>query len=457
MKRKAELISLLFFLFFFLQIQPVSAYLPYEIKVTETGLAINKRGLNCLNSSTDNNIYCYIIAQEKVYRFNETLQDKQTCTLDENWIPYGIAISTNNTRMWVSYGGVCHLYNISDFINCDQKANGYICSGDASSISVNNGKHWDTEKWIYWANADQSGIHNEENVRIVSQWWFSNTSCIAFPNRSDNNTMWASRFGDDADVNIMYKYTGGSYANVQIDPSEVWGFSYAQLHGDLVMKNASETYGYFMEFINGNDVNLYRVNFTQGETENTSVITAVFPLNATVYDLIINLEIRLTTELNGTIDWYLDGANIGSTTVTSAPDSNKRYTYSSGALTEGDHYWNATYTDSFSNEWATDTIYFSKQKHGFIEVVGNLTGDALGVTGAEAQGFIALLIAFCISGYLALKTQEHTGQVFTGSFIALLLMFTFLGWLPVWIGIIIIIGVATLFATKMSQVFHKGG
>jgi hypothetical protein len=446
--KRLIVLPLSFFIFLTIFSINVRAYLPITNVSAGTDLGIPKQ-FTCINSTLDNKIYCYAFAgaSHKIYRFNETLQDRQYCTLNNTYTEYGGVIA-NSTVAYILYsGGTILGFNITTI-------NGGSCPMvDSQTLSGTTagayylGTHSLGDNLFFMGN----GIKDSVFEGVEGAWWdegsLSNNTAI-LSNRSDNSTVYIMKTGGlGAIINtLIFKYINKAF-NKTIDYQALWGFKSSStdfILASLIKRNASTTVGYFLDATHNR---LYKVNFSAGEFIGLgTTIIAIKPINnQTLTASPITLEISISTANNGTVYFYLNNVLKGSQSIT-APQTDAHYYQSVGSLANGNYSWNATFTDLYGNSWYTDIQYFTKTTLPTADAVASYIGLYLfGITDldlSKALTSIILTLLLSLMTIVALATlkigSEVLGKIFLYENFIWLIFFTILGWFYAWLLLIIL-------------------
>jgi len=211
---------------------------------------------------------------------------------------------------------------------------------------------------------------------------------------------------------------------------------------------------------------IYELDIVSASSSETT-ITAIYPPDdSIVYDNNIVIRLNLNAGENGTLNCYLNDT-LKYTNSYTAGDS-EEIRFDSGTLSSGYYNLFCNYTDIYSGYWTSGIISFNVDL-GLGAKVGNFWGELLGFkddsySTAEEKGlaFFSLLLCIILSifpllliaGESKLKIEgSAVGYIFMGLFLAWLFLFTYIGWLPVLIGVVIILIVLLL----LSGMFLKIG
>lgn len=454
MKQILILTSIVLFLFLF-SINAY-AYLPIDIN-NSVSLANNVRGIRCINSTADNKIYCYVLADKIIYRFNETLQDQKSCNLNYTLgNHYGLSV-LNNTDAYISSGSAyCDYWDITNIATgtCTLKARyGYALYPNGcyakSPFTYQSGSFSNNAFYI-----PNYAVTNLTFASIESPFWPTPSSSnsigtVSIPNRSDNTTIYIT--GISTTQKPTYKYVSGALSKTLGTFSEYWNIgSSNHVDIDLFKHSNSLTYG-FIVADNGVDSDfLYRVNFTQAENTYATVIFALSPLNNS-YDVNtadFPLRLELSTQLSGTLYFYFDNAFAGSINVNQSNINDGVFSYTANIPTTSSHSWRASYIDNQTNTWSFGNIYFTAIYGGLspdafferpADTIALLFASPFNITDLPtARNLASMILTFIFSMIITLLVAIY-GKVkgnflfyiYIISFIGLLIMFTITGWFDV--------------------------
>lgn len=189
--------------------------------------------------------------------------------------------------------------------------------------------------------------------------------------------------------------------------------------------------------------------------------TALIPTSPIESDAFVNdiivMELDLNAGLNGTLNCYVND-------VLTHTDTYENGTYSidfsSGNLPDGENTWLCNFTDSESFVWGFDLITFDVAT-GIMNSAGNSLADLFGFATDDystktqkGKGFLAIIISLSIAlgvgGYL-----KNSGEMAGITFVAMLIIFTYTGDLPAWIGILLIIISGFIVVEWLKKAIHK--
>lgn len=208
----------------------------------------------------------------------------------------------------------------------------------------------------------------------------------------------------------------------------------------------------------GDENNLLLVDLT--DDSNASTISAISPIsNNSVDNSGTTLRVRLDpadSTLNGSLTYYLSGTLIENKTITASAQTD--YYSATGELTGESATWYAVYTDTVGNTFSTGTQDFVIEQ-GLADDLGDSVADAFGLKDDDSStkeekgiAFFALILSLVFSFVPVFIIFRHgdsnnVGMVFVVMFLTCLIIFTFMGWLPSWIILILLIITGFLIAS----------
>lgn len=191
----------------------------------------------------------------------------------------------------------------------------------------------------------------------------------------------------------------------------------------------------------GSDDKVYEFDIDVNITPST--LFPISPLEGSDFvDNIIVMELQLNAGLNGTLFCFINTALEYQEDYENGTHS---IDFSSGELPDGENNWTCGFLDSANNSWLFDPLYITFSiSTGIMNTAGSAFADLFGFetddysTATEkGRAFLALIITFAVAlgigGYF--KSAEIAGM----GIISFLIIFTFTGDLPAWIGILLII------------------
>ena len=272
---KLAIISLAFFLF--ISTMPaIAAPFNVSVNVSLANLTNSNGGFQCVNSTIDNQIYCYTFGQnsgaptwqQQFVRYNATLESSKKCSLSPTYGGGGsmncpvikMALLNESYILFQCYTSGCDLWDISNISNgvCAMVHRYASCanfnSGYISLKGVANNSIYQT-----------SGIMNKENFSdLRSPYWASSydwgtgvkwVTSISIPNKNDadNIYLWSNYIGSP-----IWKYTGGNLDNQIQSLPALYGICNASGCGiDLITTGSGEMWLYALSGLKG-----YRANFS---------------------------------------------------------------------------------------------------------------------------------------------------------------------------------------------------
>jgi len=349
--------------------------------------------------------------------FNDTGIEKFVCSFD--------GYSTDYIRYFFMNGTLDTQKTISDTIGggCDWYNNKFYCQDDTGTLET------------YEENFTQISSCSIDDNNPNGIWHFNNESKLIYGSR-------------------QYYDTGKHNVLVLIDENcnelgviEIEDFTEISSVTDItgIVGNQLDTKLYVFDKSAG--VYTFKINTNVSET----TITPVYPLdNSIIYDNNIVIRLNLETGENGTLNCYLNDTLKYNDTFEKDYDDEVRF--DSGQLSSGVYNLFCNYTDIYNNYW-TSEITFSIDL-GLGAKIGNFWSELLGFkddsySTAEEKGlaFFSLLLCIILSlfpiliiaGESKLKIEGSSiGYIFLGLFLSWIFLFTYIGWLPTLIGVVII-------------------
>ena len=172
----------------------------------------------------------------------------------------------------------------------------------------------------------------------------------------------------------------------------------------------------------------------------SSTLTPISPIESEDFvNSILVMQLNLNAGLNGTLNCYVNDVLTHTGSYTNGTHD---IDFSSGDLPDGANTWYCNFTD-VELVWDFDLINFNVATGimntaggGMAELFGFET-DEYSTSTEKGRAFVSLILTFAIAlgigGYF--KSAEITGMAIVG----FLMIFTFTGDLPAWIGILLII------------------
>lgn len=463
------------FLFFFLVLtMPAMAYLPVEInETTGTPYVYSTRGLACTNSS--GTFYCYVLACDnsnyiRVFRYDDNLTNVEKCYIGltsasgcGSITGFGIANSTHSLIKFTT--GKFRLVPLNNFTGEICTAGAELGSTTSANMLTSGGYYSGNDNVVYWGGIDDAKF-SDNSTTAVAKFWADYYVNLRLDNQSDNSTIYAMT---NATQNYTFGlYTDGALTNSYSSISELYGTSATYTNWDLYKLDADTTYLYFAY---GTYPNIYlvRANFSEALLyESGTEFIATSPEDNAIVYTIPDLSVRLTTDVNGTIFWYLDGSLLGSVIITTnGTMTTQPFSANSGTLSTGSHTWYARFVDQFSNTWTTETLAFTytldsslytlmtNPADGLALLIGGLfnveTLEGARLVAGTLLSFIGAIGSVILISILA-KGKLHASELsmmFGLSIIVFIVMFTFAGWLPYWLTALLVVIGGFAFA-KMS-------
>lgn len=441
-KSRLTVISLLFLILF---ISPVLATLPVDLNVSET-LVQNCRDINCFNSTINNNIYCAVACEgtggtAHIYRFSSILTSKQDCTISPITDVDSIAwVSLNQVDLTFSASNNLYRFNTTTWTNCSQ------INYSVNTVKVNNyGLEYyndGSNSWLYVA--EEGKIVIENNGVAIGYTGLGDRDDISLPNSSSNTTLWVTDIATDL-FSVIERVTNGVEDGTNVNIYTTYGIGQISAF-DIVRVDSSTEWLYLLNDVGSSNYQLYRINLTQVVESGNTVLTANLPSNATIQAEAFNFQSTLTSTLNGTLIYYLDGTNWYNESVTTAPLTNTVFTVSHAEIGTGGHNWSVQYIDSLSNTWNSGTNYFTVQDLGVIPYIAEGITNFFGLEDIDDGLLIlAFVISLMISIGVMFKINSNSWQVFVAIFFVSMVIFWKMDFIPTGIIIIIFLGIAGLF------------
>lgn len=196
------------------------------------------------------------------------------------------------------------------------------------------------------------------------------------------------------------------------------------------------------------------IEFDVDVNSTESTLTATNPTEADSFtENNLPMTMTLTAGLTGNLTCYIDSTLRYTNTTMTAGTHYVEFT--SGDLTDGSHTWFCNFTDSDSNVWEFDDIINFDINTGIGVLIGEDVSDIFGfsdddysTSSEKGLAFVALILALALGVGVAITTQSAPmGSI---GIMGGLMVFTFIGWLPAWVGIVLII-IAGLIVMKTYQ------
>lgn len=475
--------SLLIPLFFFLLLTiPCHAYITLE---SNTSITYNEQimfeAVDCVNESSGS-IGCYLLWQDTTLddfylnRFNSTWQNSTGCTLFNNGQPTGLAV-INESMAMVSYynlsdfGDYCGLWNISNISSCT------LISINESGCAVGQyGQNFGSWNGSYVFFGSNSNYLNLAYANSGLNYWYNGyDNAFALPDKTDDTIGFSWRYMTNTLPSTMSDITQwNSEVNFSTiaDINELYGINLEFTVMDIVeYENYYRLYAADMNRISSNGYQtdfFYIANFSKAlEVGQDILFRAVSPANTTTYNSEQNLVVSLTSELNGTIYFYLDDVITGIVTVNETT-SNDQFSAITDELTSGQSYtWYAIFIDQYSNAWTTgETVFTYNLLDGNAvfnqpaNAIAALIGNAFGIGSLSTSQEIAAIMLSLIIAVAAILSISQVGKgklatselmtMFAFVFMSALLMFTLAGWFNTFFLILLMVIAAFAFV-KMGN------
>lgn len=205
-------------------------------------------------------------------------------------------------------------------------------------------------------------------------------------------------------------------------------------------------------FKNGTTYYTKIFEFELNVTHTLSTIVLSVPIEGQIFseDNIV-IEGVLGAYYDGDLNCTIDGVNFYSASYTTGLYD---LDIPSGTLTAGDHNVTCIFTDEDDYEFSSGTINFVIGSGVTLDIGGQTGNYIADLFGFEDDGFstgsakgmflisiiISLLVGAVITGFIASKGDgAGAGMAFIIVFLAMIMMFAFVGWFPAWIFFILLI------------------
>lgn len=400
-------------------------------------------GLEC------DSTYCYAIGQDSgnfyIERYNLTLGDKKYCLIGTNVLPSNFYRVNDTFFAFEKLSGAFTYY-----VNTSAIATNTSCPYTIKTVGISNEQVQPGYSLGLVYNPRQNVIFPSDdpttNLGAWSTWSVHSIDSLRFSNKSDNSTA----YGMDNIIPFVYqngnvsKFINGTYLSTLGSYHTAYGLGSTNSRSvfDLVKIDSSTTYIFVIY-----NSRVIRANFSSMDSlGGVPIVTALAPINnASASSNPPQLSVSVWSNLNGTITWYLDGANIGSTAYNSAPGTATIYFVPPSALTTDYHYWYANFTDSNNISWTSDTEWFLNGLANFftdpLEATAQLIGSFYSVEDLDTSKNIFGLLASMLIPVLAIiglasviKIDGQTAIVLLFAFFfASLILFNSAGFVDSWI------------------------
>lgn len=226
--------------------------------------------------------------------------------------------------------------------------------------------------------------------------------------------------------------------------------SFTQFSGNSVMgitTNYADTKLYLTA---GNEIYEFGLNISY----NSSEFTPVYPTtNANILENDIVMRAELTAGTTGTATCYINDTLKYTNSSIEIGTNNIRF--DSGTLADGQYYWFCNFTDYSSNVWDFDSNVNFEITTGVIVELGDDIAQGLGfdtdeysTAGEKGMAFLSIILSLMMGLGMGVVSQ-NAGLGGIGVLCGIIL-FVFIGWLPIWIGILMVI-IAGIIVAKMLQ------
>jgi hypothetical protein len=443
----------LVFLLVTLSAHGVLAYYPLDKNVTiDFGANVLIEGFQCLNA-TDNNVYCFIKTQTKIYRFNSTWGDEKSCLAGEP--STGWFYMTNESYVYYSLGGICTRYNITNI------SAGGTCA--AESINCNGGFHGSqtitagiSQNLVYV----DDGVLNTANQYLYGSYYGGSFNEISTPYKDNNSTLFASVSSALNEHQNFSYYLNGVYVKNIANPAELFNIAGGSVYVSMVA-TGNTIWAYIVDAntttLEGSETDkLYKANFNSPLLYSASVLEAFYPLNTTINPSDINnfpLTAKLFTASNGTLLFFYDDVYVNELTINESTKNNQIFSVSTPA-TYGGHSWYAIFFDSDAGiQWTLPHTYFTLEvgvpsNISWLDYLGlNFASLVFGITDIPtARNLMSIffsvlfsMITLLIAAVWGKIKGAILGQIFLISFIAWLVIFAVIGWLNGFVLILLMV------------------
>ncbi len=225
-----------------------------------------------------------------------------------------------------------------------------------------------------------------------------------------------------------------------------------------IVKTGTDTWIYWFEQgSSSSKYNLYRGNFTAGLESAGAFFNFDIANNSIINAGDRCLNVLLTSDLNGTLLWFVNDTNVFNSSVTTAPVTDLPLQYCL-ELDSGSYEWRTTFIDTGSISWISDTIVFFTEEPGIIPYISGTIGNVLGLNLEGGKVVLALFLILIISTSTALKFGKggHIYQVFISTSLITLFIFWYIEMIPTIIIIPVILGIGLLFANGLKNLVLGG-
>ncbi len=457
---KKDFIKPLFFLFLFFfifLITPAFALTP-ELSDIDRILTYNCEGVSCTKNQANDNEVCVIACSgspSTLYRFtppNATLD--KTCNVQSfaSGIK-GVAL-VNESHVWINNdaGNSVWYVNIEDCIEITEylgKMPTKFTSGYVYRIGIDN-------HFIYYGSGhilDESG-----NILKSGGGWGVDNGGLSLNIFTSNSTAWVGQLPlDEKSGNTIYRWN----LNTETLTGETLNFSRVFNTNAIdfsITRSGGEDYIYWFEHgSSSTKYNLYRHNLSEAVESAGAYFNFELANNSIINSGDTCLNVLVTSDLNGTLLWFINDTNVHNSTVDTSPVVNLPLQYCT-EFSNGGYEWRVTFIDSDTISWNSDTIFFTVVEFGLLPTISNYISQFLGFnTLEEGKTVLAFLIILIIASTSALKFGgKHSWQIFISMTLFMLFIFWFLGYIPTIIVIPVLIGIGLMFANTIRNLVGGG-
>lgn len=463
---KAPLLFLIPFLFLLFLNIPAFASAPVEINLTYNKAVYTPTAIMVSNLTGTTYVYLLGFTQAsaaRLERYDANWANMVYCTFagTANYEAAGLANSTHLLlKMADNNYRLVSIANMATNTTC-QASDAF---GSNSGYQPAGMGYYGTAAAGYsYVPTGEYGIINSTTAdNFIPAFWNSSVRAIKNSNVSQNTTVYGmlsngklTRYDNSVDVGGMSTFL------------ETFGIDTFNgvANWDILKYNASTTEAWFIDGTGLGTMYLVRANFSKLESLGSygvwfgKLVGGGSIENQTTSSSPVNLGVFLETSCNGTIYWYLDGSNIGNTTINTAPFAVQFFYFSSGTLTEGGHSNYAVFNDScVGANWTAQTNWFTYETpqgsydyllknpaNGLALLIGGVFSTANLATSQQISSIIfSVLIAIAIVLGIGMvgkgkMATDSLMSMFGITIMSLLVMFTLIGWFPAWLLILMLV------------------
>lgn len=319
-------------------------------------------------------------------------------------------VGTDYARTYTINGTYILSYTYPDDMNaCDWFSNSFFC-GDTSSLEIYNNTFGATSV------CGTGGTSVVETHHLTTE-----ADKILYLDDAVND---AIVLYDHATCSELGRIVLGDFAG--IDP--------AYRVGGVVVNPTDTKVWVYMSGLNPAKIFEFDANFTAVE----STLTPVYPTN----NMIINnnnliMMFTINAGLNGSAMCYINTTlTYSNTSIINGTDTIR---FDSGALADGHYYWWCNFTDIGGGYWSFNPVNFTIVTGIGVEIGEDMADffgfetNSFGTAQEQGLWLFSLIIILCL-GVGSTLASGNAGLGMGGMFIGILI-FTGIGWLPIWIGI----------------------